>query len=45
LSYAEFGFLEGNAEVISTLRSVAEQVKILGHVAKKEVQEAVGRFD
>ncbi|KAF9535401.1 delta 8-sphingoloid desaturase protein [Crepidotus variabilis] len=41
LTYAEFGFVEGNGEVISTLRHVAEQVKIMGKVAKEEVREAV----
>ncbi|PPQ62820.1 hypothetical protein CVT24_000514 [Panaeolus cyanescens] len=40
LTYAEFGFVDGNEEVIGTLRHVAEQVKIMGKVAKVEVQEA-----
>lgn len=41
LTYAEFGFVHGNKEVIGTLRHVAEQVKIMGNVAKVEVKEAV----
>jgi len=41
LTYAEFGFIHGNQEVIGTLRDVAEQVKILGKVAKFEVKEAM----
>ncbi|KDR84917.1 hypothetical protein GALMADRAFT_233386 [Galerina marginata CBS 339.88] len=41
LVYAEFGFVEGNREVIGTLRAVAEQVRIMGRVASAEVEEAV----
>ncbi|KAL0951280.1 hypothetical protein HGRIS_007991 [Hohenbuehelia grisea] len=41
LVYAEFGFISGNVEVLSTLKGVAEQVKILGKVAEGEVQEAL----
>ena len=41
LTYAEFGFVHGNQEVIGTLRHVAEQMKIMGKVAKVEVKEAV----
>ena len=41
LTYAEFGFIEGNKDVIGVLRNVAEQVKIMGTVAKKEADEAV----
>jgi delta8-fatty-acid desaturase len=41
LTYAEFGFVDGNKHVIGTLRDVAEQVKILGKVANVEVKEAV----
>jgi sphingolipid 8-(E)-desaturase len=43
LEYAEFGFVEGNAEVRGVLRSVAEQVKIVGMVAEGEVREAMAR--
>ena len=41
LSYAEFGFIDGNQEVIGVLKNVAEQVKILREVAKTEAQEAL----
>ncbi|KAF4623368.1 hypothetical protein D9613_001743 [Agrocybe pediades] len=41
LTYAEFGFVDGNHEVIGTLKHVAEQVKIMGQVAKVEAKEAV----
>jgi delta8-fatty-acid desaturase len=41
LEYAEFGFLEGNAEVRGVLRGVAEQVKIIGMVAEGEIQNAL----
>jgi sphingolipid 8-(E)-desaturase len=41
LEYAEFGFVEGNAEVRGVLQHVAEQVKIMGKVAKAEAEEAV----
>jgi delta8-fatty-acid desaturase len=41
LEYAEFGFVEGNAEVHGVLRAVAEQVRIVGMVANAEVHEAV----
>ncbi|KZS94071.1 delta 8-sphingoloid desaturase protein [Sistotremastrum niveocremeum HHB9708] len=41
LEYAEFGFVEGNAEVRGVLRSVAEQVGILMKVAKSEALESV----
>jgi delta8-fatty-acid desaturase len=43
LVYAEFGFAAGNREVIGTLRGVAEQVRIMGAVARKEAEEAVGK--
>jgi delta8-fatty-acid desaturase len=43
LEYAEFGFAEGNAEVRGVLRGVAEQVRLMGRVAKEEVHEAVGK--
>ena len=41
LTYAEFGFIAGNKDVIGVLRNVAEQVKIVGMVAQSEVGEAV----
>ncbi|KAF8905514.1 delta 8-sphingoloid desaturase protein [Gymnopilus junonius] len=41
LTYAEFGFIDGNHKVLGTLRHVAEQVKIMGKVAKVEASEAV----
>ncbi|KII93904.1 hypothetical protein PLICRDRAFT_100364 [Plicaturopsis crispa FD-325 SS-3] len=41
LVYAEFGFVKGNREVIGVLRGVAEQLKVMGHVAEGEVQEAM----
>jgi len=43
LEYAEFGFLEGNRDVRNVLKSVAEQVKIVGIVADSHVQEMLGR--
>ncbi|KAF8078690.1 delta 8-sphingoloid desaturase protein [Lyophyllum atratum] len=41
LVYAEFGFVDGNAEVIGVLRGVAEQVKLMGKVANVEAKEAI----
>jgi len=41
LTYAEFGFIEGNGEVIGMLRGVAQQVKLVGMVADAEAREAV----
>ncbi|RXW15774.1 hypothetical protein EST38_g10088, partial [Candolleomyces aberdarensis] len=41
LTYAEFGFVAGNKDVLGVLRNVAEQVKIVGMVAQSEVVEAV----
>ena len=43
LTYAEFGFVDGNQEVIGVLKSVAEQVKILREVTKTEVEEALSK--
>lgn len=43
LVYAEFGFLDGNAEVIGVLRGVADQVKLIKKVADAEVKEAFER--
>jgi sphingolipid 8-(E)-desaturase len=41
LEYAEFGFLEGNGEVQSTLRGVANQFKIIKLVADSEIHDAM----
>lgn len=41
LTYAEFGFVDGNKEVLGVLQDVAEQVKLLGKVAASEAQEAI----
>lgn len=41
LVYAEFGFLDGNAEVIGVLMGVADQVRLLGRVANVEAKEAI----
>ncbi|GLB36087.1 putative fatty acid desaturase [Lyophyllum shimeji] len=41
LTYAEFGFIDGNAEVIGVLRGVAEQVKLMGKVANVEAKETI----
>lgn len=43
LEYAEFGFVQGNREVRGVLKGVAEQVRIMGMVAREEVREAVER--
>ena len=43
LVYAEFGFKEGNGEVIGVLRGVAEQVAIVGRVADAEVREKMAK--
>ncbi|KAL1748469.1 fatty acid desaturase-domain-containing protein [Schizophyllum fasciatum] len=40
LVYAEFGFIAGNQDVLGTLRNVAEQVRVIGHVAAAEADEA-----
>lgn len=41
LTYAEFGFVDGNHQVLDTLRHVADQVKIMGTVARVEANEAI----
>ncbi|KAG8219752.1 fatty acid desaturase-domain-containing protein [Butyriboletus roseoflavus] len=41
LVYAEFGFLKGNGEVLNVLKAVADQVRLIGVVADKEIQEAI----
>jgi len=43
LTYAEFGFVDGNREVLGTLKIVADQIKIMGKVAKDEVKEALDK--
>ncbi|KAF7436747.1 hypothetical protein PC9H_003580 [Pleurotus ostreatus] len=45
LVYAEFGFAEGNSEVVGVLRGVAEQVGIVGRVAGAEVKEVIERWE
>ncbi|KAF9481011.1 delta 8-sphingoloid desaturase protein [Pholiota conissans] len=45
LVYSEFGFVDGNKEVLGTLRGVAEQAKIMGKVAKAGVEEAVEKMN
>ena len=41
LEYAEFGFVDGNAEVRGVLKQVADQIKIIGMIADSEVREAM----
>ncbi|KAH9937028.1 fatty acid/sphingolipid desaturase [Fomitopsis serialis] len=41
LEYAEFGFVEGNGDVLGVLKSVSDQMKIMGMVADAEIQEAI----
>lgn len=41
LEYAEFGFTEGNGEVLSVLKEVAQQARIVQMVANEEVKHAV----
>ena len=45
LEYAEFGFFEGNGEVLDTLKGVAEgfadQLRIIKMVADSEIHEAM----
>lgn len=41
LTYREFGFIEGNEDVIGVLKGVADQVAIMGKVASGEAREAV----
>jgi len=43
LTYAEFGFVDGNREVLGTLKNVADQIKIMGKVAKDEAKEALDK--
>jgi delta8-fatty-acid desaturase len=39
LEYAEFKFMDGNAEVLGVLKDVAEQVKFVVKVADHEAKE------
>ncbi|KAI0001949.1 fatty acid/sphingolipid desaturase [Russula vinacea] len=41
LEYAEFGFFEGNGEVLDTLKGVANQLRIIKMVADSEIHEAM----
>ena len=41
LQYAEFGFVEGNAEVRGVLRQVAEQMRIMRMVADTNIRECI----
>ncbi|KZT06016.1 fatty acid/sphingolipid desaturase [Laetiporus sulphureus 93-53] len=41
LEYAEFGFVEGNADVRGVLKSVGDQLKIVGMVADANIQDAI----
>jgi len=43
LTYAEFGFVDGNREVLGTLKNVADQIKIIGRVAKGEAKEVLDK--
>ena len=43
LEYAEFGFVQGNEEVLGVLRAVAQQVAIVQKVASAEAREAAQR--
>ena len=43
LVYAEFGWISGQKDVLGVLKSVADQVKIIGRVADAEATEAVER--
>ncbi|THH34139.1 hypothetical protein EUX98_g158 [Antrodiella citrinella] len=41
LEYAEFGFVEGNGDVRSVLKGVADQARIVGMVADANIREAI----
>lgn len=43
LEYAEFGFVAGNNEVRSVLKSVAQQVKVMSTVAEANIREAIDK--
>lgn len=41
LTYAEFGFIDGNGEVLGVLKAVAEQARIVRMVAQSEIVDAI----
>ena len=41
LQYAEFGFVEGNAEIRGVLKQVAEQVQIVRMVADSNIRDCL----
>jgi len=41
LVYAEFGFISGNGDVLSVLKNVGDQARIMGMVADREICEAM----
>lgn len=41
LEYAEFGFIQGNGEVLTVLKEVAQQARIVQMVASEEVKHAL----
>jgi sphingolipid 8-(E)-desaturase len=43
LVYAEFGFREGNRDVLGVLKGVAEQARLVGMVAESEIRERMGK--
>jgi delta8-fatty-acid desaturase len=43
LVYAEFGFRQGNRDVVGTLRSVAEQARLVAMVADSEISARLSR--
>ncbi|KAH7883522.1 fatty acid desaturase-domain-containing protein [Phlebopus sp. FC_14] len=43
LVYAEFGFVRGNGEVLSVLKGVADQARVVGMVADSEIREAIAK--
>ncbi|KAH9837185.1 fatty acid desaturase-domain-containing protein [Rhodofomes roseus] len=45
LEYAEFGFVEGNGDVLGVLKAVSDQMKIMGMVADAEITEAIKGHD
>ncbi|PCH33716.1 fatty acid/sphingolipid desaturase [Wolfiporia cocos MD-104 SS10] len=45
IEYAEFGFVEGNGDVRSVLKSVGDQLRIVGMVADAEIKEALSSSD
>jgi delta8-fatty-acid desaturase len=45
LVYAEFGFKEGNDQVVGLLKKVADQARLLGMVAESEIRERMSKLD